>query len=125
MRILLIASVLVGVAFMAARFPLVFAPVETIQFYKSRPNVVRMFAALVGAVGIAMFLSVWNVEGTFPSIAYYLGIVAALAMILLMIAPGIPTRLLDMGGTPALRARGVMSVIGGAVWSYYCFVYLY
>ncbi len=72
-----------------------------------------------------MFLSAQNVEGTFPSVAYYLGIGTVLATILLMIAPGFPIRVLDKVGTPVLRARGLMSVIGGVVWIYFCFVYLY
>ena len=72
MSILLAASVLLGVVFIATRGPLIFAPAKTLQFYWSRPKVVRMLAAFVGAVGAAMFLSAQNVEGTFPSVAYYL-----------------------------------------------------
>jgi hypothetical protein len=123
--VLLAASVLLGVVFIATRGPLFFAPAKTLQFYRSRPKVVRMFAAFVGALGVAMFLSAQNVEGTFPSVAYYLGIGTVLATILLMIAPGFPIRVLDKVGTPVLRARGLMSVIGGVVWIYYCFAYLY
>ena len=125
MRILFIASVLWGLVFIAARSPLIFTPAETVQFFKSRPKVVRMFAAFVGAVGIAMFLSAQNVEGTFPSVVYYLGIGTAFATIVLMIAPGLPVRFLDMVGTSALRVRGLISVIAGVVWIYYCFAYLY
>ena len=72
-----------------------------------------------------MFLSAQNVEGTFPSVVYYLGIGTAFATIVLMIAPGLPVRFLDMVGTSALRARGLISVIAGVVWIYYCFAYLY
>ena len=60
MSILLLASVLLGLFVIAARGPLIFAPAETLQFYRQKPRI-RTVAALMGAVGLSMFLSAQNV----------------------------------------------------------------
>ena len=124
MSILLLASVLLGLFVIAARGPLIFAPAETLQFYRQKPRI-RTVAALMGAVGLSMFLSAQNVEGTFPSVAYYVGIVVALAMAFVVIAPGFIIRLLDPFPTWALRARGLAGVIVAVVWIYASFASLY
>ena len=124
MGILLLASVLLGLFVIATRGPLVFAPAETLQFYRQKPRL-RMVAALMGAVGVSIFLSAQNVEGTFPSVAYYVGIVVALAMTFVVIAPGFIIRFLDTLPTEAVRARGLAGVIVAVVWIYASFTSLY
>ena len=126
MSILFIASGLLGVFVIAACGLLIFAPAETLQFYGQKPRI-RMLAALQGVVGIAMF---WSAKGMSPlPVAYYVGIVVVIGMTLAVIAPGfviaVFAGVMDMAGTAVLRGGGVIGVIGGVIWIYYCFAYLY
>ena len=125
MNTLLLSSVLFGVFIVAARGPFALAPDRALQFYKSSPTVVRASAGLLGALGLAMVLAAQNVDGTFPSVASYVGVFAALVAILLMIMPSLPGRFLGRNGTSVLRARGILGVVFGVVWIYFSFAYFY
>ena len=132
MSVLLVSSVLFGLLIIAIRGPLIFAPVETLQFYKQRVfgshSSRIMLGALMGAIGISMFLSAQDVEGAFPGFVSFIGMVLVGAMIVLIIAPGPFVRfvfsVMDMVGTRVLRGHGIISVVGAAVWIYLCFVLL-
>ncbi len=72
----------------------------------------------------------WSAKGMSPlPVAYYVGIVVVIGMTPAVIAPGfviaVFAGVLDMAGTAVLRGGGVIGVMGGAIWIYYCFAYLY
>lgn len=132
MALLLMSSVLFGLFVIAARGPFIFAPADTLQFYRTRvfgSDVRgRMAGALVGALGTLMFVSAQGVQGTFTGFVTLFGGALVFGMIALMVVPSASMRLvlavMDWLGAPVLRSDGVLGVVFGVAWIYFSLVYL-
>ena len=132
MSLLLASSVLFGLFVIAVRGPFVFAPAEALEFYRERvfgsPARGRMVGALMGALGVPMFVSAQGVQGTFPGLITLVGAAFVFWMIALIVAPGPFLRLvlaiMDLFGAQALRVAGVGGVVFGVAWIYFSFTQL-
>ena len=132
MSLLLVSSVLFGLFIIAVRGPFALAPADTLQFYRERvfgsPARGRMVGALMGALGTLMFVSAQGVQGTFPGLIAFIGGAFVFGMVAMMIAPGPFTRfamaIMDGLGAKVLRVLGVLGVVFGVGWIYFCVVYL-
>jgi len=119
-----IATALLAGMYIFGRGPLVFVPLATVAVYRrllSNPRRVRVFGASLVIIAAPLIITARQARPAAGGITFViegLGWLAALASILLVVAPGYFSRLIyafwdAVGDPPTLRTIGVLNIAGG------------
>lgn len=126
MNAVAVVSILLGLAIIVLRGPLIFAPKETKEFYLkmlASPMRIRIFGAFAALIGIVMVSALAGAEGLLAEILVFVGLMFVVTAVGFMVPfPGklktLVEKIFSMANDTLARIVGVIAVLIGVYLIY-------